>query len=218
MRSSGGPLCATELFQRSLLEAQFANSAPDSALYIVDDDDAITTIMVATGTNVVNVVVGGDDIASVQNLMLCIATSTDQGQNADEAQKERASQHIASLKKSSNDAPTERQRRYPMHPAALAISTIGTVRQIISKNGRLVNKCEVRVGAVPFLLDFLPGLKYSGGLLFTINGDIMSTADTAPLSSDNNSAEWELYMDTVEIKGSIIPILRNLLDSENAAL
>ena len=108
-----------------------------------------------------------------------------------------------------------------MHRAALAILTIGIVHQIISKNGRLVNKFEVRVGAVPFLSDFLPGLRYSGGLPFTIDGTIMSTANAAPaapLSLDNNAVEWELYMDTVEIKGSNVPILRNLLDSENAPL
>jgi hypothetical protein len=46
----------------------------------------------------------------------------------------------------------------------------------------------------------------------------VSTADAAPSSSDNNAAEWELYIDTVEIKGLNVPILRNLLDSENVAL
>ena len=75
---------------------------------MVNDDDATTTIAEATGTTIVNVVVGGDDIASVQNLMLRIAALTDQGQNADEVQKERTSRHITSLKKSSNGAPTER--------------------------------------------------------------------------------------------------------------
>jgi hypothetical protein len=105
-----------------------------------------------------------------------------------------------------------------MHCAALALSTIGTVHQIISKNGRLVIEFKVRVGAVPFLSDFLPGLRYSGGLPFTIDGAIVSTADAAPSSSDNNAAEWELYLDMVEIKGSNVPILRNLLDSEYVAL
>ena len=75
---------------------------------MVNDDDATTTIAEATGTTIVNVVVGGDDIASVQNLMLRIAALTDQGQNADEVQKERTSRHITSLKKSSNGAPTEK--------------------------------------------------------------------------------------------------------------
>ena len=107
-RVRSGPLRATELFQRSLLEAQFDNSPPDSTPYMVDDDDATTTIVEATGTAVVNVVVGGDDIASIQNSMLRIAASTDRGQNADEVQKVRASRHITSLKKSSNDALTER--------------------------------------------------------------------------------------------------------------
>jgi len=46
----------------------------------------------------------------------------------------------------------------------------------------------------------------------------VSTADAAPSSSDNNAAEWELYIDTVEIRGLNVPILRNLLDSENVAL
>jgi hypothetical protein len=101
-----------------------------------------------------------------------------------------------------------------MHRAALAISTIGIVRQIINKDGRLVNEFEVRAGAIPFLSDFVPTLRYSGGLPFTIDGAIVSSADITPKSA----SEWELYMDTVEIKGSNIPILRNLLDSDNVAL
>ena len=48
-----------ESFQRSLLEAQFANSAPNSASYMVDDDNTTTTIAEATGTAIVNVVIGG---------------------------------------------------------------------------------------------------------------------------------------------------------------
>jgi hypothetical protein len=107
-----------------------------------------------------------------------------------------------------------------MHRAALAISTIGGVRQVITKDGRLVNEFEVRAGAIPFLSDFVPSLRYSGGLPFTIDGAIVSSADIMPknTSSSSSTMEWELYMDTVEIKGSNIPILRNLLDSENVAL
>ncbi|KAL3772718.1 hypothetical protein ACHAWU_004963 [Discostella pseudostelligera] len=101
-----------------------------------------------------------------------------------------------------------------MHRAALAISTIGDVRQVITKDGRLVNEFEVRAGAIPFLSYFVPSLRYSGGLPFTIDGAIVSSADIMP----KTTMEWELYMDTVEIKGSNIPILRNLLDSENVAL
>jgi hypothetical protein len=49
-----------------------------------------------------------------------------------------------------------------MHRQALAISTIGQVRQVVSDT-RLVSEFEVNVGAVPFLSDFTP-FKYSGGL------------------------------------------------------
>ena len=49
---------------------------------------------------------------------------------------------------------------------------------------------------------------------FTINGAIVSTADVTPIGGSS----WELYMDTVEIKGSNVPLLRNLLDSESVAL
>jgi PAP_fibrillin. len=62
-----------------------------------------------------------------------------------------------------------------MHRAALAISEIGKVRQIISSD-RLISEFEVTVGSIPFLSDFTP-LKYSGGLPFTINGAIVSSAD-----------------------------------------
>merc|ERR1712127_165726 len=93
---------------------------------------------------------------------------------------------------------------------------IGVVRQVITHKGKLVNEFEVKVGAVPFLSDFLPRLAYSGGLPLTIDGAIVGTADAT--QSDTVPNEWELYMDTVEIKGSNIPILRNVLDSGNAKL
>lgn len=48
-----------------------------------------------------------------------------------------------------------------MHRAALAISNIGSVRQIVSGT-RLVSEFEVKAGAVPFLSDFTP-FQYSGG-------------------------------------------------------
>jgi len=94
-----------------------------------------------------------------------------------------------------------------MHRAALAISEIGTVRQIISST-RITSEFEVHVGSVPFLSDFTP-LKYSGGLPFTITGAIVSSADITPV---NDGSAWEIFMDTVEIKGSNIPLLRRVLD------
>jgi hypothetical protein len=100
-----------------------------------------------------------------------------------------------------------------MHRAALAISEIGKVRQIIS-NDRLVSEFEVTVGSIPFLSDFTP-LKYSGGLPFTINGAIVSSADITPT---NQGTAWEIFMDKVEIKGSNIPLLRAILDDERVAL
>ena len=94
-----------------------------------------------------------------------------------------------------------------MHRAALAISEIGTVRQIISST-RIVSEFEVHVGSVPFLSDFTP-FSYSGGLPFTITGSIVSSADITPIM---DGSAWEIFMDTVEIKGSNIPLLRRVLD------
>uniref|UniRef100_A0A7S3Q057 Plastid lipid-associated protein/fibrillin conserved domain-containing protein n=1 Tax=Chaetoceros debilis TaxID=122233 RepID=A0A7S3Q057_9STRA len=96
-----------------------------------------------------------------------------------------------------------------MHRAALAISEIGKVRQIISSD-RMVSEFEVNVGSVPFLSDLIP-FTYSGGMPFTINGAIVSSADITPTADEK---AWEIYMDTVEIKGSNIPLLRQLLDNE----
>ena len=94
-----------------------------------------------------------------------------------------------------------------MHRAALAISNIGKVRQIVSSD-RMVSEFEVKVGSIPFLSDFTP-FSYSGGLPITIDGAIVSSADITP--TDEGRA-WEIFMDTVEIKGSNIPLLRQVLD------
>ena len=94
-----------------------------------------------------------------------------------------------------------------MHRAALAISNIGKVRQIISSD-RMVSEFEVKVGSIPFLTAFTP-FAYSGGLPVTIEGAIVSSADITP--TDDGRA-WEIFMDTVEIKGSNVPLLRQILD------
>lgn len=110
-----------------------------------------------------------------------------------------------------------------MHRKALAISNIGPVRQIITSK-RLVSEFEVVVGAIPFLHDLVPFLAYSGGMPVTITGAIVSTADwTKPMtstatSSSSKNHDMELYMDTVEIKGSNMPLLRQVLDMGNVNL
>jgi hypothetical protein len=105
-----------------------------------------------------------------------------------------------------------------MHRKALAISNIGPVRQIITPNQKLVSEFEVVVGAIPFINDVLPFFSYSGGMPVTITGAIVSTADwTKPENASNNN-DMELYMDTVEIKGSNLPMLRQLLDTGNISL
>ena len=95
-----------------------------------------------------------------------------------------------------------------MHRAALAISTIGKVRQIVD-GSRVVSEFEVSAGAVPFLTDAAPFLSYSGGLPLTIKGAIVSTASVEA----NLGGAWRLLMDTVEIKGSNVPLLRQALDA-----
>ena len=92
------------------------------------------------------------------------------------------------------------------HRAALAISRIERVRQVVSDD-RVTSEFEVDVGSVPFLSDYTP-FSYSGGLPFTIRGAIVSTADITRTDDDAH----ELFMDTVQIKGSNVPLLRNLLD------
>jgi hypothetical protein len=93
-----------------------------------------------------------------------------------------------------------------MHRQALAISTIRNVRQIVTPT-RIVSEFEVSAGAVPFLSDLTP-FRYSGGAPVSITGAIVSAADWRPY----NATHMELYMDQVQIKGSNIPGLRQLLD------
>jgi hypothetical protein len=92
-----------------------------------------------------------------------------------------------------------------MHRAALAISTIERVRQVVS-NSQLVSEFEVRVGAVPFVNLPLLG---SGGLPLAVTGSLVSTAEI--VSRPSNGC-MELLMESVEVKGSNVPGLRALLD------
>jgi hypothetical protein len=252
-----GPLRATEEFQRSLLEAQFANSSPDVAPRI---DDVVAPAAVVAERE------GGRSAAiAIQNSLLRIAASTDRGQNANAYQRRMTNELVVELESMHEHAGEEDgdgdgddaripsrltgtwellysnaqlfrsspfflagrstcrtpddARRYDwfcdMHRMALSISNVGIVRQVISRDGRLVNEFEVRVGSVPFLSDLFPAWKYSGGLPFTIDGAIVSTADISPV---DGGSSWELYMDAVEIKGSNVPVLRNLLDLDSVAL
>jgi PAP_fibrillin len=95
-----------------------------------------------------------------------------------------------------------------MHRQALSISTIGPVRQIVS-GATLTHEFSVKAGAVPFLSDLTP-FSYSGGLPVGVEGAIVSTADLATVE---NGTAWELLMDTVEIKGSNLPGVRQVLDA-----
>lgn len=95
-----------------------------------------------------------------------------------------------------------------MHRKALAISTIGAVRQIVSPS-RLISEFETKAGAVPFLHKFTP-FAYSGGAPVAIEGAIVSSAD---IDITDEGDAFAISMDTVEIKGSNIPGLRQLLDS-----
>jgi PAP_fibrillin len=116
-------------------------------------------------------------------------------------------------------ATPESARQYnwfcDMHRAALSISQITSVRQIVNPaTGRLVSEFCVAAGAVPFLADLTP-FSYSGGLPLSITGALVSSADITP--ADNGTA-WLVYMDTVQIKGSNIPGLRQVLDTESVRL
>merc|ERR1712107_652366 len=51
----------------------------------------------------------------------------------------------------------------------------------------------------------------SGGLPITIDGSIVSTAEI--VGTDSFDSSWEFLMDTVEIKGSNVPGLRQALDA-----
>ncbi|KAL3823097.1 hypothetical protein ACHAXA_011149 [Cyclostephanos tholiformis] len=278
------PLFATEEFQRSLLESQFANSAPDIAprIDVVTAASASSSSSSSSSSVAVSPPPNDDDdgtaramTSSIQNSLLRIAASTDRGQNANAVQGERARALISALESNDDAIPDEdddddddddvilpsyltgtwdllysntqlfrsspfflagrstcktpeRARQYDwfcdMHRRALSISNIGNVRQVISRDGKMTNEFEVRVGSVPFLSDVMPNFGgYSGGLPFTIDGAIVSTADVTPIgrssySNSSSSVDWEVYMDTVEIRGSNVPILRNLLDSRIVAL
>lgn len=84
-----------------------------------------------------------------------------------------------------------------MHRAALQFTNIGKVRQVVSSTS-IVSEFEVEVGAAPVAL----------GYPVNIDGAIVSTANIA----GNRGDALELMMESVEIKGSNVPLLRQALD------
>lgn len=101
-------------------------------------------------------------------------------------------------------------RRYDLfcdlHRAATAVGSIGAVRQIID-NRTLTSEFETTVAAMP--------QRVGGALPLTVQGSIVSKADILDASDDGIMT---LLMDTVQIKGSNIPGLRNILDSDAGTL
>jgi hypothetical protein len=71
--------------------------------------------------------------------------------------------------------------------------------------------CHGRVHAVLVRLDTL---SYSDGLPLSITGALVSSADITP----TYGVAWTVYMDTVQIKGSKITGLRQVLDMESVRL
>lgn len=101
-------------------------------------------------------------------------------------------------------------RRYDLfcdlHRAATAVGSIGAVRQIVD-NQTLISEFETTVAAMP--------QRIGGALPLTVQGSIVSKADIVDTSDDGTLT---LLMDTVQIKGSNIPGLRNILDSDAGTL
>ena len=96
-----------------------------------------------------------------------------------------------------------------MHRAALAVSTIGKVRQIVSSD-RLVSEFETTAGAVPGAAGAIALANTFEALPFVVSGAIVTTA--ALTVCDAPASEWELALRGVEVKGSNVPGLRQLLD------
>lgn len=103
-------------------------------------------------------------------------------------------------------ADSEQARQYDwfceMHRAATRVGTIGAVRQIIDARERtLVSEFETKVAAFP--------MRVGGAMPLEITGAIVSSADVV----DDANGALTLYMKDVEVRGSNIPGLRNVLDA-----
>jgi hypothetical protein len=102
----------------------------------------------------------------------------------------------------------EEAKRYDwfcdQHRKATMVSEIGAVRQIVTPD-RLVSEFETTVAAAP--------MRVGGSMPLTIFGSIVSSADITATTSGPRGLEKTLEMADVEVKGSNIPVLRNLLDN-----
>jgi len=106
----------------------------------------------------------------------------------------RSSPFFQSIRSVLNDK-TAADNAFSLHEGATSIGKVGRVKQIISEDGSFISEVELEVGVMP-------------GMPFTIKGTVVSKASFDVVGAD----QWDLFIQTTQIKKSNVPFLDQLLD------
>ena len=106
----------------------------------------------------------------------------------------RSSPFFQSIRSALNDKATA-DNAFSLHEGATSIGKVGRVKQIISEDGSFISEVELEVGVMP-------------GMPFTIKGTVVSKASFNVVGAD----EWELSIQTTQVKKSNVPFLDQLID------
>jgi len=106
----------------------------------------------------------------------------------------RSSPFFQSIRSVLNDKSTA-DNAFSLHEAATSIGKVGRVKQVISEDGFFTSEVELEAGLMP-------------GMPFSAKGTVITKAKFEIVGED----QWDLFIQTTQVKNSNVPFLDQLLD------
>jgi len=106
----------------------------------------------------------------------------------------RSSPFFQSIRSVLNDKSTA-DNAFSLHEAATSIGKVGRVKQLISEDGFFTSEVELEAGLMP-------------GMPFSAKGTVITKAKFEIVGED----QWDLFIQTTQVKNSNVPFLDQLLD------
>lgn len=106
----------------------------------------------------------------------------------------RSSPFFQSIRSALNDKTTA-DNAFSLHEAATSIGKVGRVKQVISEDGYFTSEVELEAGLMP-------------GMPFSIKGTVITKARFEIVGEE----QWDIFIQTTQVKNSNVPFLDQLLD------
>ena len=106
----------------------------------------------------------------------------------------RSSPFFQSIRSVLDDKSTA-DNAFSLHEATTSIGKVGRVKQVISEDGYFTSEVELEAGLMP-------------GMPFSIKGTVITKARFEIVGEE----QWDIFIQTTQVKNSNVPFLDQLLD------